>query len=97
MENTKTYHVLIIHENESYESSVKALKKAKEIEKQFDYNIGSPRVEAEIVPLRDMLKNTGIIHIIEKVYLEKSDIMSKEEVAGLLQSMTDRHIEIELF
>lgn len=92
----KLKSIIIIQKDDSYESGVKALKQKREILKKNDFT-NDGLAEIEITTVKDILKYKSIIPFMDIVFLEKSDIIKKEDIILLFRNYKNNNVIIKTY
>lgn len=92
----KLKSIIIIQKDDSYESGVKALKQKREILKKNDFT-NDGLAEIEITTVKDILKYKSVIPFMDIVFLEKSDIIKKEDIMLLFRNYKNNNVIIKTY
>lgn len=92
----KLKSIIIIQKDDSYESGVKALKQKREILKKNDFT-NDGLAEIEITTVKDILKYKSVIPFMDIVFLEKSDIIKKEDIILLFRNYKNNNVIIKTY
>ena len=92
----KLKSIIIIQKDDSYESGIKALKQKREILKKNDFT-NDGLAEIEITTVKDILKYKSVIPFMDIVFLEKSDIIKKEDIILLFRNYKNNNVIIKTY